>query len=102
MQNKPLPLKGGGPTSAAMTDSELKAQLKQMLVDELMLQVSPAEIGDDTPLFGPGGLGLDSVDALQLAVALEKHHGLKLVDGKAAQSALRCVDTIAAAIQEQA
>lgn len=85
-----------------MTDSELKAQLKQMLVDELMLQVSAADIGDDTPLFGPEGLGLDSVDALQLAVALEKKHGLKLVDGKAAQGTLRCVNTIAAAIQAQA
>lgn len=85
-----------------MTDPELKAQLKQMLVDELMLQVTAADIGDDTPLFGPDSLGLDSVDALQLAVALEKQHGLKLTDGKAAQATLRSVSTIAAAIQAQA
>lgn len=85
-----------------MTDSDLKAQLKIMMVSELMLQVSAADIGDDTPLFGPAGLGLDSVDALQLAVALEKQYGLKLVDGKAAQGTLRCINTIAAAISAQA
>lgn len=85
-----------------MTDPELKAQLKQMMIDELMLQVSAAGIGDETPLFGPKGLGLDSVDALQLAVALEKQHGLKLVDGKEARGILRSVNTIAAAIRARA
>ena len=79
-------------------DSELKTQLKQMMVDELMLQVPAAEIGDDTPIFGPEGLGLDSVDALQLAVALEKRHGLKVLDGPEARAILRSVNTIAEAI----
>lgn len=69
-----------------------------MMVDELMLQVTPDEIGDDTPLFGPEGLGLDSVDALQLVVALEKHFGLKMSDGEAAKGILRSVSTIAAEI----
>ena len=64
-----------------MNDStELKAQIKQMLVENLMLKISAAEIGDDQPLFGPGSLGLDSVDALQLVVALEKNYRLKLSD----------------------
>jgi acyl carrier protein len=56
--------------------TELKGQIKQMLVENLMLQTTAAEIADDLPLFGPGGLGLDSVDALQLVVALEKNYGL--------------------------
>ena len=55
---------------------DLPQTLKAILVDELMLQMTPEEIGDDTPLFGPEGLGLDSVDALQLVVALEKHFNL--------------------------
>ena len=83
-----------------MNDStELKAQVKQMLVENLMLKTSAAEIGDDQPLFGPGSLGLDSVDALQLVVALEKNYRLKLSDPEAARKMLQTVNTIAAAIQ---
>ncbi len=71
-----------------------------MMVDELMLPMTAAEIGDDMAIFGPAGLGLDSVDALQLVVGLEKHFGLKISEGKAAQETLRCVDTIAEAIAQ--
>ena len=77
---------------------DLLPRLKVMMVDELMLQVTPEEIGDDTPLFGPEGLGLDSVDALQLVVALEKHFGLKMSDGEAAKGILHSASTIAAEI----
>ena len=84
-----------------MNDStELKTQIKQMLVDNLMLKISAAEIGDDQPLFGPGSLGLDSVDALQLVVALEKNYGLKLSDAEAARKTMQTVNAIAAAVQE--
>ena len=83
-----------------MNDStELKTQVKQMLVENLMLKISAAEIGDEQPLFGPGSLGLDSVDALQLVVALEKNYGLKLSDTEAARKTMQTVNTIAAAIQ---
>lgn len=82
-----------------MSDSTaLGAQLKEILVEELMLQQAPGEIGDETPLFGAEGLGLDSVDALQLVVALEKHFGLKVTDAEAAKSTLRSVATIRDAI----
>jgi len=70
-----------------------------MLVENLMLQVSAEEIGDDQPLFGPGSLGLDSVDALQLVVALEKNYGVKISDPQAARKALQTVNDIAVAIQ---
>ena len=53
----------------------------------------------DQPLFGPDGLGLDSVDALQLVVALDKNHGLKLSDAEVARKTLHTVNTIAAAIE---
>ncbi len=82
-----------------MSDSTaLGAQLKEILVEELMLQQAPGEIGDEIPLFGAEGLGLDSVDALQLVVALEKHFGLKVTDAEAAKSTLRSVATIRDAI----
>ena len=70
-----------------------------MLVENLMLQTGAEEIGDEQPLFGPGSLGLDSVDALQLVVALEKNYGLKLSDTEVARKTMQTVNTIAAAIQ---
>jgi acyl carrier protein len=74
-------------------------KIKAMLVENLMLQVSAAEIADDQRLFGPGSLGLDSVDALQLVVALDKNFGLKVADPAAAKEILQSVDTIVAAVQ---
>ena len=85
-----------------MNDStELKAQVKQMLVENLMLKISAAEIGDDQPLFGPGSLGLDSVDALQLVVALDKNYGLKLSNTEVARKTMQTVNSIAAAIENR-
>lgn len=71
-----------------------------MLVENLMLQVSAEEIGDDQALFGPGSLGLDSVDALQLVVALDKNYGLKLSDTEVARKTMQTVNSICAAITE--
>jgi acyl carrier protein len=82
------------------TPTERKAQIKTMLVENLMLQTPAEEIGDDLPLFGPGGLGLDSVDALQLVVALEKNYGLKISDAAVAKGILQSVNTIFAAIEK--
>lgn len=80
-------------------DTELKQRIKQMLVENLMLQVTAEEIGDDQALFGAGGLGLDSVDALQLVVALDKTFGLKIPDPASAKQVLQNVNTIAAAVE---
>ena len=77
----------------------LKRRLKAILVENLMLQVVADEIGDDQPLFGPGSLGLDSVDALQLVVALDKNFGLKVPDPATAKEVLQSVSTMAAAVQ---
>jgi acyl carrier protein len=78
---------------------ELKHRLKSMMVENLMLQVKADEIADDQPLFGPQSLGLDSVDALQLVVALDKNFSLKVPDPAAAKEILQSVTTMAAAVQ---
>jgi acyl carrier protein len=80
----------------------LRERIKKLMVENLMLQMTPAEIGDDQPLFGPGSLGLDSVDALQIVVALDKHFGLKIRDPEAAKAILRSVNTMAAAVNQNA
>ncbi len=79
----------------------LKEQIKSMMVENLMLNVSAAEIGDDQLLFGPGSLGLDSVDALQLVVALDKAFGLKIADPAAARQIMQSVNTMAAAVRQK-
>ena len=80
----------------------MKDQIKRLIVDNLMLQTSPAEIADDVSLFGPDGLGLDSVDALQLVLALDKQFGLKITDPETARQVLQNVNTIADAVARKA
>ena len=76
----------------------IKQDIRKLMVENLMLQIGPEQIGDDQPLFGPGSVGLDSVDALQLVVALDKTYGLKIADPEAARQILQSVNTIANAV----
>jgi len=71
-------------------------------VENLMLQTPAERIADDQPLFGPGGVGLDSVDALQLVVALDKQFGLKITDPDHARAVLRDANTMAEAVNQAA
>ncbi len=82
-----------------MDRAELRAKIKEVMVEELMLEQTPQSIGDGEPIFGSGGLGLDSVDALQLVVALEKNFGLKIGTADSAKGILTTVETIANAIE---
>lgn len=79
--------------------TRLEDRIKSMMVENLMLQITADEIGDATPLFGPGGLGLDSVDALQLVVGLDKSFGLKITDPGAAREILQTVSSMAGAVR---
>lgn len=73
---------------------DLRARIKEMMVTNLMLQTPATAIADDTPLFGPDGLGLDSIDALELAVGLEKQFGVSVPNSEVATRVLRNVNTI--------
>lgn len=77
-----------------MSESDLRSRIKQMLVKNLMLQTTPDQIADDLPLFGPNGLGLDSIDALELVVSMEKTFGVGVPNSEVAGKALKSVNTI--------
>jgi acyl carrier protein len=80
----------------------LTARLKQLIVDTLKLEdVAPADIPDDEPLVG-GGLSLDSIDALELVVRLEKEFGIKIASSEEARRALTSVSSLAAYVRERA
>ncbi len=70
---------------------DITQRVRQCLVDGLRLEIDPAQIGLDAPLFG-SGLGLDSVDALGIVATLEVRFGLEIVDGDMAL--FRSVNTI--------
>ncbi len=78
----------------------LRETIKSMMVENLMLRVPKEEIGDDQPLFGPDGLGLDSIDALELVVSLEKRFGVSVPNSETARTALATVSTIEQYVQE--
>lgn len=80
--------------------NELHTALKEMIVRVLMLEgVTPAEIGDEDRLFG-GGLGLDSVDALELAIHIEEEFKVKMPEDERAREAFASVASIARYITE--
>ena len=78
--------------------SPTRSRIKRLIVDALRLEgVAPAKIDDDAPLFGEG-LGLDSVDALELVVALEKEFGLRIQSHEIGKEAFATVSALAAFI----
>jgi acyl carrier protein len=68
--------------------------VRKLLVDNCMLRVSPAEIQPETVLFGPDSLGLDSIDALQLTVGIEKSYGIAIKEPAVAREAFQSVKTL--------
>ena len=84
-----------------MSSEQLKEQIKEMLVTNLMLRTPKEEIANDLPLFGAEGLGLDSIDALQLVVSMEKTFGVGVPNSDVARVALATVNSIHDYIIEQ-
>jgi acyl carrier protein len=79
---------------------ELKVQIKQAIVRSLKLPIKPEEIQDAAPLFGEG-LGLDSIDALELVLELERSFGVVIGDEQTGGKVLRSVDSIAEFVAQQ-
>lgn len=74
---------------------DLKQELKSKIIEQLNLEdVTVDEIADNDPLFGDG-LGLDSIDALELIVMLDKDYGIKLSDPKEGKKIFESIETMA-------
>ena len=77
-------------------DMELKEELKIKMIEVLNLEeMTPADIDDNAPLFGDEGLGLDSIDVLELIVLLERNYGIKISDPKKGKEVFESVSTMA-------
>jgi len=80
---------------------DLKYELKNQIIQELNLEdINPENIEDDAPLFGDG-LGLDSIDALELVVLLEKYHHVKIRDENVGRKVLVSINSMAEFILEE-
>lgn len=85
-----------------MQRPDLKREIKQLLVAELNLTGrDPSSIEDDAPLFGTGGLGLDSLDALQIAMLVEEKFGVRVPEGDEARPIFRSVSSLSEFIDSQ-
>jgi len=81
-----------------MEETALKAKLKEQIIQYLnLLDIKPEAIKDDEPLFGET-LGLDSIDALELSVLMEREYGLKITDPAEGRKILYDVNSMAAYI----
>jgi len=79
----------------------LRLRLKQILVSRLKLERSAESIGDAEPLFGPEGLGLDSIDALELVLGVEQELGVQIGNEEVATEALASIEKLAGFLQEK-
>lgn len=80
---------------------DLKFTLKKQIIEELNLEdIKPEDIEDNAPLFGDG-LGLDSIDALELVVLMEKYHGVKITDENVGKKVLASINNMAEYISEE-
>ncbi len=79
-----------------MDKKELKENLKKHIVKYVnILDYKPEQIPDTMPLFGPQGLGLDSIDTLEISVMLQREYGVKLTDPAEARRVLVNIETVA-------
>jgi len=81
--------------------NDLRRKLKELLIERLKFEdMSPDDIPDDEPLFG-GGLGLDSIDALEIVVMLESEFGIKVKNETTARDSFRSISTLANYVEQK-
>ena len=78
---------------------EAKKKIRELLAVRLKLAAAVEKISDDTPLFAPDGLGLDSIDALELVLGLQKEFGVVIEDRATAVKVLATINSIAGFVQ---
>ncbi|MBN1414739.1 MAG: acyl carrier protein [Bacteroidales bacterium] len=87
-----------------MSDSnvtELKREIKVLIIETTKIPgITPETIANDTPLFGEG-LGIDSIDAIEIVLALQQKYGIRIDDQNLARFILQSVDTIADFVQKE-
>ena len=79
-----------------MAHEELKLKLKIQIIEYLnLLEMEPADLGDEEALFGPeGNVDLDSIDSIELTVLLEREYGLKITDPKQGRKILSDINSM--------
>jgi acyl carrier protein len=81
--------------------TDLRQKVKELLIERLKFEdMTPDDIADDEPLFA-GGLGLDSIDALEIVVMLETEFGIKVKNESSARDSFRSVSTLAELIEQK-
>ena len=79
-----------------MHETRLQEQLKKIIIEELNLEeIEISDINDDDQLFGDEGLGLDSLDAVELVVLIQKHFGVEIKDMEEGREALASISSLA-------
>ncbi len=80
---------------------ELKEKLKKVIIEDLALEeITPDEIDDNDIIFGEEGLGLDSLDAVELVVIIQKHFGIQIKDMAKGREVFQTITTLADFIEE--
>lgn len=81
-------------------EQKLKEELKQLIIDECEKECEASQVKDDEELFGPHcALELDSMDALQISMALHKKYGVKTTDSKKLRKIMLSINTLAKYVQ---
>ena len=81
-------------------DEKLKMDLKRLIVEECDITIDPSKIGDDDPLFGRDSrLWLDSIDALQISIAIQNRFNIMITDSKQMRTVMTSMNTFADFIQ---
>ena len=84
-----------------MTGEELKHSLKENIIKYVnLMDITPEEIENEGLLFGEDGLGLDSIDSIELIVMMEREYGVKITDPKVGRKVMENINTMAAYIEE--
>jgi acyl carrier protein len=84
------------------SDEKLKRELKELIVQECDLDITADDINDDDALFGSDSpIGLDSVDALQISIAVQNKYGVVITDSKILRRVMKSINTFAEYIQPE-